>query len=364
MLRAARIIHSVIADTFLSNANRIEAALWILFAIGFADPRPARAAFLAVSLSRVENRVIVILGCTGVGKSALGHAVAQTMNAEILSIDSMQVYRGMDIGTAKPTTAERQAVPYHLLNVVDPWESFSAARFVELADATVAEVHHRGRPVVAVGGTILYFKSFYEGMFEGPSADAALRAELRNRMTREGIEALHAELARIDPAAAARIHRNDARRIERAIEVFRLTGRPISELQTQWESGRPRRTDWNWLLVHLWREREILNRRINERVRQMRTAGLQEEAHRLWNDPRGLSPQARQAVGYAELFDSFQGRWSIDEAFEQIKIHTRRLGKQQRTWLRRITQAVKIDAGEQDAVDFKDVVIRLIREQT
>jgi tRNA dimethylallyltransferase len=310
----------------------------------------------------VENRVIVILGCTGAGKSALGHAVARTTNAEILSIDSMQVYRGMDIGTAKATSAEQREVPYHLIDVAEPCESFSAARFVELADAAVDAVHRRGRPVVAVGGTILYFKAFFEGLFEGPSADAALRTELRNRMAHEGIETLHAELARVDPAAAARIHRNDARRIERALEVYRLTGKPISALQTQWESGGPRRTDWTWRLVHLHRERDILNRRINERVRQMRSAGLVEEAQRLWSDPRGLSPQARQAVGYAELFDCFQGRWSIDDAFEQIKIHTRRLGKQQRTWLRRIPQAVMIDAAEHDAADFTDIVIRLMHE--
>lgn len=304
----------------------------------------------------MENRVIVILGCTGVGKSALAHAAARVLNAEILSIDSMQVYRGMDVGTAKPSRAEQAEVPYHLIDVVDPCESFSAARFVEMADAVVSDVHRRGRPVLAVGGTVLYFKAFYEGLFEGPSADESIRAVLRNRIAAEGIEALHAELARIDPVAAGRIHRNDARRIERALEVFQLTGRPISELQKQWEGGNVRRTDWRWTLIHLSREREILNRRINERVRQMRAAGFTEEAERIWHDARGVSPQARQAVGYTELFDYFQGRLSLDEAYEEIKIHTRRLGKQQRTWLRRILNAHRVDAEERDAADFVDAV--------
>ncbi|MBL8878129.1 MAG: tRNA (adenosine(37)-N6)-dimethylallyltransferase MiaA [Phycisphaerales bacterium] len=292
------------------------------------------------------------------GKSALAHAAARTLGAEILSIDSMQVYRGMNIGTAKATPEERSEVPYHLIDVLDPCESFSAARFVELADQAVAAVHARGRPVVAVGGTTLYFKSFHEGLFEGPSADACIREAIRNRIQHEGLEALHAELARIDPVAAARIHRNDARRVERALEVYQLTGRRISELQQQWERSRLRRPDWRWTLIHLHRERDLLNRRINERVRQMRAAGLTVEARRIWDDPRGVSPQARQAVGYAELFDNFGGCWSEDEAYEQIKIHSRRLGKQQRTWLRRIPGAHLIDAGERDAADFvQDVIV-------
>lgn len=305
----------------------------------------------------MENRVIVILGCTGVGKSALAHTSAIALNAEILSIDSMQVYRGMDIGTAKPTLAEQREVTYHLIDVAEPHESSSAARFVELADQAVAAIHARGRPVVAVGGTILYFKSFYEGLFEGPSADAAIRSAIRRRIQREGLGALHAELARIDPVAAARIHRNDARRIERALEVHQLTGRPISELQRQWDNNQIRRPDWRWTLIHLSRDREILNRRINERVRQMRGAGLTAEARRVWSDARGVSDQARQAVGYAELFDHFAGRWSEDDAYEQIKIHTRRLGKQQRTWLRRVSGAHLIDAGDRDSTDFVSHVL-------
>jgi tRNA dimethylallyltransferase len=274
--------------------------------------------------------------------------LAAELDGEIVSVDSMKVYRGMDIGTAKPTAAQQAAIRHHLIDVADPWESFSAARFVALADRAVDETHARGRPVVAVGGTMLYFKCFYEGMFAGPSADPQLRAELRVRAESEGLDALHAELATVDPEAAARIHRNDLRRIERALEVHHLTGRPISELQKQWDSTSIRRPDWTWTLIGLRREREEASRRINDRVRRMIAVGLVDEARRIWSDPRGVSDQARQAVGYAELFDHFEDKLDLDDAIERIKINSRRLAKQQRTWLKRATEVNWVDVREQD----------------
>lgn len=292
----------------------------------------------------MENRVVAILGCTATGKGTLARALAQQVGAEIVSIDSMKVYRGLDIGTAKPPPDVRAALPHHLVDVADPWEPFSAARFVELADRAVTEIHARQRPVVAVGGTVLYFKCWYQGIFAGPTAEPAIRAEIRRRAAVEGLEALHAKLARIDPEAAARIHHNDLRRIERALEVHQLTGSPISALQQQWDTAGPRRADWNWILIGLRRSREDNNRRINERVRRMLAAGLVEEARRLWSDPRGVSEQARQAVGYAELFAHFAGAVSLADAVEQIKIHSRRLAKQQRTWLKRLTDICWLDA--------------------
>jgi tRNA dimethylallyltransferase len=184
---------------------------------------------------------------------------------------------------------------------------------------------------------VLYFKAFYSGLFVGPSADAVLRSELRARAALEGTHALHAELARIDPPAASRIHANDLRRIERALEVYRLTGRPISALQREWEDpARRRRPEWDWRLIGLRYPREIAGRRINERVRRMIAAGLLDEVRRLWSDARGLSEQARQAVGYRELIGHLEGRCSLDEAIEQVKIDSRRLAKQQRTWLKRL----------------------------
>lgn len=299
----------------------------------------------------MENRVIAILGCTASGKGALGRALAQRLDGEIVSIDSMKVYRGMDIGTAKPGPQQRRAVPHHLIDVADPWESFSAARFVELADCSVDEIHERGRPIIAVGGTVLYFKSFYHGLFAGPQADPHVRERIRRRAEREGLDALHAELAAVDPAAAERIHRNDLRRIERALEIHELTGRPISELQTQWSQAAPRRGDWTWSLIGVRRERESANRRINDRVRRMLDDGFIEEARRLHADPRGVSEQARQAVGYAELFEHFEGRLTVNEAIERIKIHSRRLAKQQRTWLKRLQEVRWLDVDDRESVE-------------
>lgn len=292
----------------------------------------------------MEKRVFVIVGCTATGKGTLARALAGHVGGEIVSVDSMKVYRGMDIGTAKPSPADRATIPHHLIDVADPWEAFSVARFVTLADEAVADIHRRGRPVVAVGGTVLYLKCWYEGLFAGPGADPAIRAAIRRRAATEGLDVLHAELTRIDPPAAARIHRNDLRRIERALEVYQLTGEPISRLQQQWGNARPRRPDWDWRLIGLRRERDETNRRINLRVKRMVEAGLVEEARRVWADPRGVGPQARQAVGYAELFDHFAGRGGLEEAIEQIKIHSRQLAKQQRTWLRRLPGVQWIDA--------------------
>src|SRR5262245_56855160 len=169
-------------------------------------------------------QLYLILGCTAVGKSAIALPLAERLGAEILSVDSMQVYRRMDIGTAKPSTSERQRVPHHLIDVAEPSESFSVARFVQLADAALANATHHGRPILAQAGTPLYLMSLLYGMFDGPSADAVIRTRIRERARSVGAEALHSELKKIDSLAAERIHPNDLRRIERALEVFELTG--------------------------------------------------------------------------------------------------------------------------------------------
>lgn len=305
--------------------------------------------------------MIAILGCTASGKGALARELAPLLGAEIVSIDSMKVYRGMDVGTAKPPVAERTAVPHHLIDVADPWESFDVARFVALADAAVDSIHRRGNPAIAVGGTMLYFKAFYEGLFEGPGADPFFRAVLRARAAELGAEMLHAELMRVDPAAASRIHPQDIRRTERALEVFTLSGRPITELQRQWDSGASRRSDWAWTLIVLGRDREAASRRINERVRRMVAAGLVEEARRIWTDPRGVSRQARQAVGYSELFDHFMGKLTLEEAIERIKIDSRQLAKHQRTWLRRVAGAHRIElAADEESTNRVREVLKLL----
>ncbi len=277
-------------------------------------------------------RVTVILGVTASGKSSAAMAVAERSGGEILSVDSMQVYRRMDIGTAKPTPAERAEVPHHLLDVVEPSEEFSVARYLELADAAMADIHARGRPILAVGGTALYLKALTEGLFEGPPGDEALRSELRARAEAEGLEALHAKLRQVDPAAGERIHPNDIRRVVRALEVHQLTGRPISDQQQQFGQYRP---GFDFTLVGITRGREAENARINARVRQMIDAGLVEETRALLAEDPPPGEQARQALGYAQIIEHLEGRCSLDDAVEQIKIQTRRFAKHQRTWFRR-----------------------------
>jgi tRNA dimethylallyltransferase len=269
----------------------------------------------------------------------------------------MQVYRRMDIGTAKPTKSEQAAVRHHVIDVVEPSETFSAARYVQLAEAAIADMATRGVTTLAVGGTSLYLKALAEGLFEGPPADAAIRLELAQRAEREGSPALHAELARIDAESAGRIHPNDLRRIVRALEVYRLTGQPISQLQQQF--GRLRE-DFRFSFVGLRRTMEQESGRINDRVRAMVQAGLIEETKRLLAEPAGLSRQARQALGYAQMINFIEGRTSLTKAVEQIKVATRQFAKHQRTWFRRFPGVHWL--GMEESTKPTEVGDRIIRE--
>ncbi len=290
-------------------------------------------------------RVYFILGCTASGKGALGLALARRLGGQIVCVDSMKVYRRMDIGTAKPAPAVRAEVAHHCIDLVEPSESFSVARYLEHADRAIAQIAAAGEAVLAVGGTALYVKALAQGLFEGPGADPALRRQLRRRAAEEGLAALHAELARLDAAAAARIHPNDEKRIVRALEVHALTGEPISRLQRQWAAAAGR---YDCVFIGLRRSREQIGRRINARVKRMIEQGLREEVAALLAEPAGLSPQAAQAVGYAEMIRHLRGQCSLEEAVEQIKINTRQLAKHQRTWFRSFGDIHWIEAGEQD----------------
>src|SRR4051812_1495053 len=261
-------------------------------------------------------RLLVILGPTASGKSALAMAVARRSGGEILSVDSMQVYRGMDIGTAKPTAAERAEVRHHLIDLVEPTETFTVARFVELADGVIADARSRGVPLIVTGGTPLYYKALFEGLFEGPPADEAVRERLRG----QGGEELHRRLLEVDPEAAARIHANDTKRLGRALEVYEITGQPISSFQTEWTTPRHRH-EARW--VGLSWDKEVINRRINARVKAMITAGWVEETRGLLERYGELSQTAAEATGYAELIAHVRGRTGVEEAVEQIKIGTR-----------------------------------------
>lgn len=277
----------------------------------------------------VHPPLLVILGPTASGKSASAMALARRVGAEIVSVDSMQVYRGMDVGTAKPTPAERAQVRHHLIDVVEPDEPFTVARFVELVDAVIADARRRGVPLVLTGGTPLYYKALFDGLFGGPGADEAVRDRLRALPGEE----LHRRLIEVDPASAARIHANDAKRLVRALEVFELTGQPISSFQTEWAAP-VRRHAATWIGL-AW-DKDALNRRINARVRSMIAGGWVEEVGALLARHGGaLSHTAAEATGYRELIEHVEGRMSLDDAIEQIKIATRQLARRQMKWFRR-----------------------------
>ena len=307
----------------------------------------------------------VIVGPTAGGKTGLAIALARALiargqPAEIVTADAFQVYRGMDIGTAKPTIEERSGIVHHLIDLVGPRERFTASEWLGRAKAVIAECRRRQVVPIVVGGTHLYVKLLLDGMFEGPGADEALWEELRAMEP----AALRAELERVDPVAASRLHPNDIRRTIRAIEVFRLTGRTISEHQTQWDATEPGEdaaegasvgaVAGEFRLIGLDWPTELINRRINARVRLMMDRGLLEEVRRLRSEgafeaEAGQMNQAREAVGYKQLLAHLEGRCALDEAVERIKIDTRRLGKAQRTWLRRLRttpKSVWIDAAE------------------
>jgi tRNA dimethylallyltransferase len=288
--------------------------------------------------------ILVILGPTASGKSALAMEIAKRTGGQLLSVDSMQVYRGMDIGTAKPTPMERAQVPHHLIDVVDPNELFTVARFVEMADQTIAASTTRGVSLIATGGTPLYYKALFEGLFEGPSADESIRRDLRALSKDE----LARRLAQVDPESATRIHVNDSKRLIRALEVHELTGKPISALQNEWRGGAFRHQA-RWIGLE-W-DREVLNRRINARVKGMISEGWVAETRRLIERHGSLSTTAAEATGYRELIDHLQGKLALDDAIEQIKIATRQLARRQMKWFRRWTQ-VKWIPGDQPVEDL------------
>jgi tRNA dimethylallyltransferase len=270
----------------------------------------------------------VLLGPTASGKSDVALALARRIGAEILSLDSMQVYRGMDIGTAKAAAAERREIPHHLLDVCNPDETFTVARFVDAADAAIADAAARRVPLIATGGTPLYYKALFEGLFSGPSADAALRDDL-SRL--DGAELID-RLRKVDPEAADRLHVNDKRRLIRALEVHELTGRSISSLQTDWGRALPRHAG-TWIGLD-W-DRETLNRRINSRAKRMIDAGWLNEVRQLLARYQRLSQTASEATGYAELIAHLNGSLSLVDAIEHIKIATRQLARKQMKWFRR-----------------------------
>ena len=298
-----------------------------------------------------------LAGPTACGKTALSLALAERLNAEIVALDSMTLYRGMDIGTAKPSLVERSQVRHHLIDVLDPHDEFSLADYLVAAAACCREIVDRGRTPLFVGGSGLYLRGVLRGIFKGPAADWTLRHQLEEQAASEGSESLHHELSQIDPLAASRLHPNDLRRIIRAIEVHRLTGRPLSAQQDQHPRSLTERTPHVYWLSP---PRDWLSARINARVEQMFGQGLLAEVQRLMESIRPLSRTARQALGYKEVIDwietgqlALNGRPDADqvpsrELIELIQTRTRQFAKRQHTWFRNLEEcmALNIDGGE------------------
>ncbi|WP_024891013.1 tRNA (adenosine(37)-N6)-dimethylallyltransferase MiaA [Luteimonas huabeiensis] len=284
-------------------------------------------------------RALAILGPTASGKSALALALAQARGGEIVSVDSALVYRGLDIGAAKPDAAERARVPHHMLDLRDPWQTYSAAEFAADARAAIEGILARGRLPVLAGGTGLYFRALLDGLADMPPADPALRAELAGQAAGRGWAALHAELARVDPEAAARIHATDAQRIQRALEVYRLSGRPISA----WQRERPAGAGLPLRVARLAiapASRAELHARIARRFRAMLAAGFLDEVRALRAlpplraHPAPLDLPALRAVGYRQAWEHLDGLTDAATFAERAIAATRQLAKRQFTWLR------------------------------
>ena len=303
--------------------------------------------------------IVVILGPTAGGKTGLSLGLAERLpgGGEIISADSMQVYRGMDIGTAKATEEERTRVVHHLIDIVEPCEAFTVEDWRNHAERVIGEVRGRGKWPIVVGGTNLYIKVLLEGMFRGPGADAEFRASLLDVETGE----LHERLCLVDAEAGARIHRNDRKRIVRGLEVFHVTGKKISDLQVEWSDGdgvgRGIREDV--VIIGLDWPVEVINQRINARVKMMMEAGFVDEVRELF-DGEKMGKQAREALGYKQLVCYLRGEMGLGDAVERIKIETRRFSRKQRTWLRRFRSYPRSLWIPADQFDTEDIVLQAL----
>ncbi|MEW6026186.1 MAG: tRNA (adenosine(37)-N6)-dimethylallyltransferase MiaA [Planctomycetota bacterium] len=299
----------------------------------------------------------IIIGQTASGKNALAFQIASRNDYEIISVDSMKIYRGMDIGTSKAKrspsgTSEvpsndgtcQKEVKYHLIDIVNPWESYNVAQFVSDCDKAIADIAERGRKPLLVCGTPLYLKALLYGIFGDLGSNSEIRAELESIAYEKGLSSLYEQLVKVDPDKAAKIHSNDRKRIIRALEVYRLTGQPISALQTHFGSSELR---YPVRMAGLRWKSEDLYKRIDERVERMFQSGLVEEVRGL----KDLGKQAREAIGYKEVIEYLNGKITLDEAKEQVKKGTRYLARKQMTWFRRFPGIKWIDCRPGDTAD-------------
>ncbi|CAD6878555.1 tRNA dimethylallyltransferase (EC 2.5.1.75) [Methylomonas albis] len=293
---------------------------------------------------------ILLMGPTASGKTALGVALAQALNAEIISVDSALVYRGMDIGTAKPTLAERGGVPHHLIDILDPDEAFSTGQFRNRALELMAEITARGKLPLLVGGTMLYFSALTQGLAQLPEADPDIRQRLDDELQQMGKEVLHARLAQVDPLAAARIHVNDPQRIQRALEVYEISGRPLSSF-----FAADQQTEQPYRFIKLIiapEQRKTLHDKIAQRFDQMLAQGFLDEVQGLLQrgDLDESLPSIR-CVGYRQAWSYLNGEYDLETMREKAIIATRQLAKRQFTWLRKEQDARYLISGAADLLE-------------
>jgi tRNA dimethylallyltransferase len=305
---------------------------------------------------------LALMGPTASGKTGLAVELAKALDGEVISVDSALVYRGMDIGTAKPNLEERQGIPHHLIDILDPAEAYSTGRFREEALALMADITARSRLPILAGGTMLYFNALFHGLSALPSADPDIRRQIDEQGALRGWPALHEELARIDPAAAARIHPNDPQRIQRALEVYRLSGVPLTVLCAEAQSPSP---PYRWVkLVLAPADREILHERIRRRFLDMLEQGFIEEVQSLHDrgDLHADLPSIR-AVGYRQAWAHLEGEYDRNTLVERAIIATRQFAKRQFTWLRREVEALQFDSVDGRLVEkvLRDVAEKLGR---
>ncbi len=306
----------------------------------------------------MHHTLWVLTGPTACDKTEIGFTVAQKIKGEIVSADSMLFYRGMDIGTAKPSLDMRELVPHHFIDIIDPWESYSIGRYVDDVEALISDVDSEERKFLVVGGSPLYIKGLVDGIFNGPAADWDIRRELEELADEKGNQHVHDILQKIDPVKAGELHPNNLRRIIRAIEVYRITGKPVSVLQEQYKLAKK---SYQFKIMCLAREKEDIYRRINERVETMFDKGLVDEVRSLLDNPRGLSKQAKQALGYKEVIQYLDGGFTLDDAKEMVKQSTRRFAKRQMTWFRSFPDIQWLEADEHEGSGpISDEIITLL----
>lgn len=291
-------------------------------------------------LCELATKCWFLTGATASGKTRVSLKMAQLLDAEIISLDSMAIYRGMDIGTAKPAPADQESVPHHMLDIVDPTDAFSVSQYRDRSMEIVQQIHERKKQVIFVGGTALYLKALLRGMFEGPPADWDFRNEVEQELKEMGGEFLHQRLEMIDPVSATNLHPNDHRRIIRALEVFKTTGKPISHWQMQFSEGKEADDCRVFTLRHA---RPILHERIEQRVTAMFDAGLLDEVQSLLDKHGTLGQTAAQAVGYREAIDHLDGQTTLDETIEKVRVRTRKFARHQETWFRGLSECRMID---------------------